>query len=1170
MKRLTHYRARTVALPAADRRFAQELVALAALAILGLAQLNAAEPSQRDLERRFAGTVRPFVETYCLTCHGKEKPKGEFDLSPYTAMETVVRDQEHWKLVLEKLQAEEMPPKKAKQHPTAKARTEIIDWIQSLRKWDAARNAGDPGPVLARRLSNAEYDYSIHDLTGADIRPTKEFPVDPANQAGFDNSGESLTMSPALWKKYYQAARQVADHLVLQPEGFVFAPHPMLDDNDRDKYSVLRIIDFYLRQPTDYAEYFLAAWRFQHRAELGRPQATLADIATESKISAKYLATVWAALHDSNEQVGPIAKLQLAWRALPAPKDIEPETLRARVGQLRDWVLNLRDQLVPTVPNLSGGGFGGGSQPAVLWKDRQMAANRLRYDPARLRTGTPTVEPRLPDAGAALFPAVASASSGGVLAALDKAPTTGILPTPKVGQRLANGLGTPAAPVATTAADGRPLSALEIADLALAAQPVRKAGGPLPKTPDIIKYGGTFLVAPVVTSASSVTAQMARAKKRGTSLDPDLIVPADPVERARHEAAFARFAAIFPDAFFISERARVFQDAETEESLEGRLLSAGLHAQTGYFRDDGPLAGLILDDAGRRELDRLWDIFYFNAAVAPRMHRAFLSVEGGSLRGAGFEQFRPENKEAATLPMIKKLADLTFARLSNLSGPALEPARDFFARAAADNLWLEQTRAAAVPSHLKSLQDFAGRAWRRPLTENERDDLVAFYHESREANGLDHEDAMRDSITRVLMSPNFCYRIDLVEASGGAVKPKGATAAQPIAVRLKAGTQLLSDYALASRLSYFLWSSLPDAELLDHAAAGDLHRPEVLAAQAKRMLKDRRVKNLATEFAGNWLDFRRFEEHNAVDRQRFPSFDNALREAMFEEPVRFFVNVVQADRPVLDFLYADDTFVNAPLAKHYGIPLESGSTGRAATGEPTGSVHSASLSALPDGWFRVEHADQFGRGGLLPMAVFLTANSPGLRTSPVKRGYWVVRRVLGERIPPPPPDVPVLPADEKNLGALTLRETLAKHRENPVCAGCHAKFDSFGLVFEGYGAIGERREKDFAGHAVETGAEFPGGVNATGLAGLRDYVRAHREGDFIDNLNAKFLAYALGRGLQLSDDSLLAEMKTKLAASGNHFSSLVKTIVTSPQFRTKRAPAPATTQTAANRQAVAR
>jgi len=253
---------------------------------------------------------------------------------------------------------------------------------------------------------------------------------------------------------------------------------------------------------------------------------------------------------------------------------------------------------------------------------------------------------------------------------------------------------------------------------------------------------------------------------------------------------------------------------------------------------------------------------------------------------------------------------------------------------------------------------------------------------------------------------------------------------------------------------------------------------------------------------------------------------------MFEEPVRFFVDVAQRDRSVLDLIYAKDTFVNAPLAQHYGI---------------------SPAPADTNTWLHIENARAFGRGGMLPMAAFLTANSPGLRTSPVKRGNWVVKRILGERIPPPLPAVPVLPSDEKNLGALTLRETLARHRADQACAGCHARFDSFGLVFEGYGPVGERREVDLGGRRVDTRAEFPGGVEAEGLDGLVQFIREHRENDFVDNFCRKLLIYALGRTLILGDEPLLREMHAKLVADNYRFSALINCIVTSPQFLNTRA-----------------
>jgi len=222
--------------------------------------------------------------------------------------------------------------------------------------------------------------------------------------------------------------------------------------------------------------------------------------------------------------------------------------------------------------------------------------------------------------------------------------------------------------------------------------------------------------------------------------------------------------------------------------------------------------------------------------------------------------------------------------------------------------------------------------------------------------------------------------------------------------------------------------------------------------------------------------------------------------------------------------------VNPVLAKHYGMP---------------------DIESDADRWVRVDDARLYGRGGLLPMALFLTQNAPGLRTSPVKRGYWVVRRVLGENIPPPPPNVPELPHDEAKM-ELPLREVLAQHRANPACASCHARFDSLGLAFEGYGPIGEKRSTDLAGHPVDAQAVFPGGIQGAGFEGVLNYIRDHRQKDFTDNLSRKLLAFALGRSLQLSDEPTIERIGTKLAASGYRFTPLVEIIVTSPQFLNKR------------------
>src|SRR6266542_766033 len=353
------------------------LVAASALGIRASSRQSAGgRPSPLARSDAFEQSIKPFLKTYCYGCHSGNQPAAGFDLTSYATQEAVVGDQRLWNLVLARLKAGEMPPSQSRQHPTSAQRQSVVDWIEAISAEDARRHPNDPGIVLARRLSNAEYDYTIRDLTGVDIRPTKEFPVDPANQAGFDNSGESLAMSPALLKKYLQAARTVAEHLALKPDGFEFAPHPVVADTDRDKYSVLRIVDFYKRQPTDYSDYFMAAWRYQNRVALDHANVSLADIAADSKVSAKYLATIWATLTERSEPVGPIAKLQALWRELPTGDMAQAAAARQGCDRMRDFVVRLREKIVPEVKNLTAPAIQNGSQTLVMWKNRRMAANR--------------------------------------------------------------------------------------------------------------------------------------------------------------------------------------------------------------------------------------------------------------------------------------------------------------------------------------------------------------------------------------------------------------------------------------------------------------------------------------------------------------------------------------------------------------------------------------------------------------------------------------------------------------------------------------------------------------------------------------------------------------------------------------------------------------------------
>jgi hypothetical protein len=785
-----------------------------------------------DLERQFAETIHPLLESYCFSCHGKEKHKGKLDLSAYSSVAAVLGDYSRWETVLAKLEANEMPPEEAERRPSAELRRNIIDWIRAVRRREGERNAGDPGSVPARRLSNAEYDNTLRDLTGIDLRPAREFPVDPANQAGFDNSAESLSMSPLLLTKYLEAARHVAEHVVLQPRGFAFAPHPVVTETDRDKYCVKRIVDFYARQPTDYADYFQTAWRFQHRTAFGEPDATLSGLAARDKISPRYLATIWSTLTEKQEALGPIAELQAMWRALPPPGK-DDVAVRRGCEQMRDYVTRLRKKLQPNPQNLGVPGIAEGSQPFVLWKDRQLASSRRRCDPDALM----------------------------------------------------------------------------------------RARGEQPE------------------EAAGLT-----------------------------QDAADHFCAVFPDAFYVSERGLIFLKEDNES--RGRLLSAGFHLMVGYFRDDAPLYELLLGPDDQRELDALWDELRFITFAPLRQYKDYIFFERAEpprfMQGAEFDFARSEDREVISEAKIQQLAVayVAKARRNGGQGLAIQAIEDYFRDISAEIRRVESARLAAEPAHLEALLDFAERAFRRPLTQVERDDLLAFYRALRRDDGLSQEDAIRDAITRVLVSPSFCYRIDRPRESGeeGAAGSGATDRRNGLAASVP-----LSDYALASRLSYFLWSSMPDRTLLDHAAAGDLHQPEVLVSQARRMLQHPAIRGFVTEFGGNWLGFRRFEEHNSVDRERFPAFTNELRQAMFEEPIRFLLDLVREDRSVLDLLYTGRTFVNPILAKHYGMP------------EPSGRLDALDAS---EKWVRVDDARPYGRGGVLPSGSFPDQKRFGIAHQP--------------------------------------------------------------------------------------------------------------------------------------------------------------------------------------------
>jgi len=406
------------------------------------------------------------------------------------------------------------------------------------------------------------------------------------------------------------------------------------------------------------------------------------------------------------------------------------------------------------------------------------------------------------------------------------------------------------------------------------------------------------------------------------------------------------------------------------------------------------------------------------------------------------------------------------------------------------------------------LSTVARRAFRRPVTDQDITPLLAFYEQGRSARGF--EGGIESALERILVDPEFLFRIE-AQSTGGVAE---------------GGMRPVSDLTLASRLSFFLWSSIPDDELLDVAAKGQLSKPAVLEQQTRRLLADPRSKALADNFFGQWLALRSLRGQTP-DPNVFPEFDENLREAFKAEFELFVESQIREDRPLLELLSADYTYMNERLARHYEIPNVSGNRFR-----------------------RVALTDT-RRGGLLGMGGVLAVTSYGNRTSPVLRAKWILENILGTPPPPPPGNVPAFPAATGENGEIrSVRERLASHRKNPVCANCHAPMDPLGFALENFDGVGKWRTLD-ANAPIDASGVLVDGTKFTGPAELRQAL-LQREGQIVRTISEKMLTYALGRGLESEDAPIVRSVARNTAAHGSRWSSLVLEIVKSTPFRMRR------------------
>jgi cytochrome c553 len=807
----------------------------------------AAADGAGDLAQAYAGRVHPLLVKTCGKCHGKEPKDNDLDITSLATAKAIFAQPKVLAEIAERLNEKDMPPKKAPQ-PSQAEREQLLGWVAAALDAEAASRAGDPGPVTLRRLSNTEYDNAVRDLTGVDMRPTRarEFPTDSVGGEGFANVGDAMPVTPGLVERYHLAARDVAARAVLLPKGFRFSASPDRPAWAEEALKSLR--SFHARQAGPNGEPPLAAHlgaTLRHRDRLTSGGASaIAAVAAEEKLNPTYLAALWAGL--TGKTVSPVLDpIRGQWRA--ATTDPAPVLVAIKATQEQLFLGHYKKNAVIAVGN----GF-----PA--WEDLRRVVARERVEGAArepvFRLVALPVAPAQPDTFVVWDRLRLEGGDG---------PTLVLAEQPELRAAVeASGLKFGIHP------QGRPVpkSALVTAAGAEVLIYLKNLPAPLQKSltlprflrADVSLDEGSpesaavqaFLIA--ATGGGGTGAEPVAKATPGDPRAAQIVHPRVAAERAR---SAAEFRALFPPAVLFEPI--VPRDAQASVFM--------------YHREDEPLRRLLLDGAGRAELDRLWSELRFvseDAFATPRMYEEIV------------QYYRKPNDGARIMFFYIQLFDEQIKR---------------------EVKELRAAQVAAETGHLEALPAFAARAWRRPLDAEEREAILAAYRADRK-DGVEHDPAFRAALARVLSSPWFLYRVE---------KPATGPRWQPV-----------SGDELATRLSFLLWDSIPDDEL--RAKAARLHEPAVMEQQLRRMVKDARMRGLAEEFGARWLGVRDFVANHGRSLKHFPEFTPALRDTLAEEPVRFFEDLLVNDRPVADVIAADAVVVNDVLAKHYGIPGVSG------------------------------------------------------------------------------------------------------------------------------------------------------------------------------------------------------------------------------------------------------
>ena len=1063
--------------------------------------LTSSTLGSESIPSEFNAEAKALVVHYCTDCHNNKKSKGKVNLEALLSANSFGDSFKTWALVEEMLNENEMPPEDEPQ-PSSEQRSLLIQSIKSGLEHAKELLAGDPGPVVLRRLTSAEYNYAIEDLTGLDLKLDRVISSDAVGGEGFSNVGEVQFVQDSTIERYLEAAKSVAAHTLIGAGPLRFASNP--GKTGQELSGINRIQAIYRKHGfrtgagegaeafglEQYPKAFYAAWRFHHRSAFGEANIQLAKLAEREGIHPLFAEHIYSVFNDSSATF-PTTEISRLWRALPPPDKTNEGAVRVACqnlySQLSSWqkglAANTNDDEEAAVlaknafnPTLShrfrvGISWPLGSkeatfdlavmpsclteseQPIVLWEQARLGIRSPQGQRSR-RGSIKSLKSFLSDEQVTALRFGQGPSGQSI--DQDSFVTSGLA---KIQIRI---------PV-----------------------PPESRGGFLSVTVKLEPQNGDDCLVRCTVSDGLVQGETVAS----TGASAALLANPESEQLESWQIGITEFAQRLPQ---VSHREPAPSDRDPIPAPFDNTYNTAernsFHYVIKYHRDDDFLTNYLIDGPDRATLDHAWT----DLLTAFDYHDTYYKFVA--------KKFRIDPNE-------QHIANLTQEWIDQLDAEPRSHVDRLFNHLTDSNHELQ----AAEEGHVDDAIEMATAAWRRPLSTWEEDRLRTFYRELREQPEQDHASAIRSLITRIFVSPAFLYRLETESEEEDIVE--------------------LSSLELASRLSFFLWSSVPDSELIKSAQSNALRNPLHLQSEAERMLKHPKARRFATEFFGQWFGFYQFDQYRGVDGERFPEFNDKLKASMYDEAISFFEYIVREDRPIGELLFADYTFLDSSLAKHYGIDT----------------------SDLPKNTLRrTEGLRKEHRGGLLQLGAILTGTSAPLRTSAVKRGDWILRRVLGTPVPPPPADAGSIPADDVQADGLTLRARLEAHRVDPSCANCHTRIDPLGFSLEHFDSVGRWRDTYRDGQEIDDASLLSDGSKIEGIEGLHRYLRENAS-TFHRNLSTKLLGYALGRSELVSDQTLIEGLSESLTLETS-FSELILKIISSPQFQNKRSSERATTK----------